>query len=86
MVGSLIFHNKPNIPPPNPATLHHKSSARDVVSGIISGGTGVRCRGKKARVRRDMVACLAPVRESCSTLCRGLQKTNYRDFMIFYYV
>lgn len=78
-VGSLIFHNKPNILPPNPATLHHESCARDIVSGIISGGTGVRYGGKKARVRRDMVACLAPVSTalchscwSCSTLCSGL--------------
>lgn len=92
-VGSLIFHNKPNILPPNPATLHHKLSAKDVVSGIISGGTGVRCGGKKAQVRRDIVACLAPASTalccscwSCSTLCSGLQKTNCREFMIFYYI
>lgn len=92
-VGSLIFHNKPNILPPNPATLHHKLSAKVVVSGIISGGTGVRCGGKKAQVRRDIVACLAPASTalccscwSCSTLCSGLQKTNCREFMIFYYI
>lgn len=47
-VGGLILPNKPNILPPNPATLHHKSSARGIVSGIISGSTGVRCGGTKS--------------------------------------
>lgn len=67
MLGGLIFHNKPSILLPNPATLHHKSSARDAVSGI-SGSTGVRYGGKKARERRDRVACLAPVN---TALCRS---------------
>lgn len=92
-VGGLSFHNKPDILSPNPATLHHRSNARDVVSGIISGSTGVRCGGKKAHewggIWWHAWHQLAQYFVSSVVLFNCLQwptKKNYREFMIFYYV